>query len=173
MKKYKKDFYYVTNYENYAVNKKGVVINVKKDDKVLDGNVNPAGYKNYRLTNDEKTTTLGIHTILKRTFDYFDGCEDYIVNHKDGDKTNFNYSNLEWGTQQYNMEHAGDKGLTSKCKPVIIIEKNGKETKYPSIVACSRKTGLGVDAISYRIYSTKGKVFNDGRIYKFKEGTKI
>lgn len=59
-----------------------------------------------------------------------------IVNHKDGNKQNDHYSNLEWCTEQENTRHAWDTGL---CKAYdrskdynreAIAESNRKRKKW-------------------------------------------
>lgn len=44
------------------------------------------------------------------------------VNHKDGNKHNNNASNLEWCSDQYNVQHAYYNGFCSKNRRVICIE---------------------------------------------------
>lgn len=52
-----------------------------------------------------------IHRIEMLTFAYFDGCEQFEVNHKDGIKHNLHISNLEWATIVENKRHACETGL--------------------------------------------------------------
>ncbi|MCQ2771360.1 MAG: HNH endonuclease [Clostridia bacterium] len=62
------------------------------------------------LGSRENKKYLKTHIAVASTF--LD-CSDYslVVNHKDGDKTNNNVSNLEWVTQKENMAHASEHGL--------------------------------------------------------------
>ena len=55
------------------------------------------------------------------------------INHKDGVKTNYAISNLEWGTQQENVEHAVANGLIKYVKllePFDPIKHNEPNTVY-------------------------------------------
>ena len=52
-----------------------------------------------------------IHRLVMMAFRYFEGCENFQVNHIDGDKTNNNLYNLEWCTAEQNIRHAEMTGL--------------------------------------------------------------
>lgn len=52
-----------------------------------------------------------IHRLVMMTFCYFVGCENIIINHKDGNKLNPTITNLEWSTFSKNIKHAYDTGL--------------------------------------------------------------
>lgn len=48
------------------------------------------------------------------------------VNHIDSDKLNNHYTNLEWVSQEENMKHCMDNGLSSLTKPVDQYSIDGK-----------------------------------------------
>lgn len=163
----KKGFFIIPHFDNYAINKKGNVWNITSE-KMLEGNVNPAGYFNYRLTVNGKAKTMGRHVLKLLTFEYIENYENYIGDHKNNVKGDDRLSNLQWLTQQENVEKAGRDGVNKNCKQVIIEETETKnKTTYNSIAHASRETGLGVDAITYRI--GLNKTFTDGKKYYFKD----
>lgn len=81
------------------------------------------GYKGVRLyKTTEKATTKKIHRLVAEYF--IDNPLDLPqVNHKDGNKSNNKVDNLEWCSNEYNMNHAivnslikwGEERFNSKC----------------------------------------------------------
>ena len=74
------------------------------------------GYKKIVITSESgKRETLSVHRLVAEAFvPNPNGLPQ--VNHKDGNKTNNHYSNLEWVTQTDNIRHAIANGL-KKGKP--------------------------------------------------------
>ena len=99
------DMYEVSNYGR---------IRRKDTLKLMCPNVRGNGYAYVRLSLNEcgKSRIFTIHRLVAFHF-----CEGYcekttnIVNHKDGNKLNNFYVNLEWCTQKHNSQHAVDTGL--------------------------------------------------------------
>ncbi|MFA7142910.1 MAG: HNH endonuclease signature motif containing protein [Candidatus Dojkabacteria bacterium] len=65
---------------------------------------NSEGYKIITLRENCRQKTFKVHRIVLSAFDEYH--ENLYVNHIDGDRTNNNLDNLEWVTQQQNMQKA-------------------------------------------------------------------
>lgn len=99
----------VTSYPNYEVSDEGDVRN-KKTSRILQPQYLTKGYLGVRLYNNGNGKTLKLHRLVALAFvdGYFEGAQ---VNHKDGNKANNHYSNLEWCTNQENHLHKMANGL--------------------------------------------------------------
>lgn len=94
---------------NYYVSAKGSVFN-KKTGKTLKQFLNGNKYFYTMLTINGKGKKFYNHRLVAEC--YLENTENKPqVNHKDGDKLNNHYSNLEWVTRQENMNHAKENGL--------------------------------------------------------------
>lgn len=168
------NFFEIKDYSNYAVSREGVVVN-RKTGYQLTGSKNPAGYHNFRLTdNNGKTKTWGRHRLLMYVFDSSQqNIDDLYVNHKNGVKGSDNLENLEWATPKQNVEHAGINGLTSKCIPISVRDWDTKKvSKYASVKECSRQTGLTKDAILHRLKIGEERIFPERKQYRISHDDK-
>jgi|694.fasta_scaffold133323_7 hypothetical protein len=108
-------------------------------EKFLNGGIVGRGYRKVILVDKlNKPKQFYVHRLVALAF--IPNPENKSsVNHKDGNKLNNNVDNLEWMTQQENVQHAWDTGLNeshrlSISKPVIDVA-TGK--KYQSLkLAC-------------------------------------
>jgi len=106
----------VKGYPNYYVSDYGEVINMdtmrilKKD--------NRKGYFSVRLSNGNVSKVFSIHRLVATAF-LGNSSNLPQVNHKDGNKVNNHVDNLEWCTQEYNLQHQQVNDL------VLRGEKNG------------------------------------------------
>ena len=75
------------------------------------------GYKAVSLnTKDGRRIQRKVHRLVMLTFNYFPGCENYEVNHKNGKKFDNELTNLEWTTPKENINHAINYGLRKSWK---------------------------------------------------------
>lgn len=92
----------VAGYECYEVSEAGVVINTRTN-KVVKPDINSAGYLRVTMSVDNSKKRMTVHRIVALTYL---GDSDLVVNHKDGNKLNNHFSNLEWVSQSDNRKHA-------------------------------------------------------------------
>lgn len=116
--------------------------------KELKGKVGNAGYRFVVLTHKHKKHYPSVHRLVAKAFvSNPDNLPE--VNHKDGNKLNNHYLNLEWCTTQENQLHARDNNL---CKTVMDMDKanelrelykQGKKTKELCDIFGIKKTQVG------------------------------
>ena len=84
------------------------------------------GYLRVTLCKNGKLQTISVHRIVALAF--LEGEQKKTVNHKDGNKLNNHYSNLEWASTAENLQHAFRTGLKSAPK-----NKVGSENKFAKL----------------------------------------
>lgn len=114
-------------YSNYAIYDEAVVYVIKTGNKVSMYK-NEDGYLCLTLRSDEgKRRTFKIHRLVALVF--IPNPENKPeVNHKDGNKENCAYWNLEWATHAENIQHAWNTGLLKSTpeRSAKLREANGK-----------------------------------------------
>lgn len=131
------EHYEVSNYGNVRSNRSGVVLKqaTGKD-----------GYKRISIKQNGITKTFLVHRLVGKSFLPND---DNLpeINHKDENKGNNHYENLEWCTARYNSNYGTCKERMTKKKQeqmgkkVLCVETN---EVFPSLCECARE--LGIDA---------------------------
>lgn len=80
------------------------------------------GYKVFTFRKDGEIKTLRVHRVVAEVF-LHKPSEDMVVNHKDGNKSNNIYTNLEWVTQRENVRHALETGCMDHMKLAVVCSK--------------------------------------------------
>jgi hypothetical protein len=78
--------------------------------KILKGFVNNLGYLCFDLYCNNKRKNVKAHSLVASAFIRNKNHQE-VVNHKDGNKLNNHFENLEWVSQKQNVIHAFDKRL--------------------------------------------------------------
>lgn len=137
-----------------------------QDGLLMNNNVNSVGYLYVKLTDEnKKIKNKLLHRLVAEAFVENPDPDEYdIINHIDEDKNNNVYTNLEWCTQEYNLNYGTFRkrqketyqknkklGLHSdkigkKKTPVRIIDELGNSQDFISVHAlcdylnCTRQT---------------------------------
>jgi hypothetical protein len=120
------------------------------------------GYLQVALSRNSKKKYIRVHKMVAMAFigPMPDGHE---INHKDLNKENCCYSNLEYLTHQQNIDHAKDNGALK----AMIGEKNGSsKLKNNDIVEIRRSYNSG--KISYKELANKFKISKSSIAYIIK-----
>lgn len=131
------------------------------------------GYKFVKLFNQ----THSIHRLVASEFVNNPNPSLYTqVNHKDGNKSNNNFENLEWCTPRQNIGHAIATGLKLRYypnsgiekKPVIVTKlSNGESTRYASIAEAARAIGSDKTLVAKIAQRKKSRYTANGYTVRF------
>lgn len=104
----------VKDYDGYEVSEYGDVISYKRGRVItLRPQLDKDGYKTVNLYNNGKMKTVKVHRLVCVSFNEGNG---ETVNHKDFNKLNNHYSNLEFCSSLDNIKHAWDSGKINPPK---------------------------------------------------------
>ena len=143
-----KGFYKIPYFENYAINKLGKIISLRKDKFLSFHKTKPnekrnslGGYRVCRMVSNTGRSLLMLrHRALCYTFKRPPSNPKFLViNHLNGIPGSDDLDNLEWTTHSKNIEHAIRMGL--KKNTVSVLHKDlstGIITRYPSVQSCAR-----------------------------------
>ncbi len=113
--------------------------------KILAQTTDRDGYKHLRLRKNGREKSFFVHRLVAEAFVLnFNPEENVQVNHKDENKANNHYSNLEWCTPEYNLNYGTRNQRISK--PVVAF--NEKETLYFSSMTEATYEGFSLSCIS-------------------------
>lgn len=116
----------------YAISKDGKVRSLLSG-KLLVSSQDKNGYPVVSIKDSNGISHyIQIHRLLAESF-IPNPEQKKTVNHKDGNKLNYDLSNLEWATHSENIKHAYDNGLMSQ------VDENGKS--IPNHVPVRRSDG--------------------------------
>ena len=111
----------------------------KNKGQVIQGSMR-GGYPYINLTYKGKRCAVALHRIVAYLFIPNLDLTKTIVNHIDGDTTNFKVTNLEWVTQKENVIHAVNNNLTRKPTKEVIVTNliTNKRYIFTSLLECSK-----------------------------------
>ena len=156
----------IKNTLNYEISNCGEVRN-KTTKKILKTQL-LNGYLGITLKTNNKKTISKIHRLVATQF-LICPDETYVVNHKDGNKTNNHVENLEWISQSENVKHAFRLGLNKgkKNKVYQYTLDNVFIREYNSPIDVENETGIPRTRI---LYVCEGKARKTGGyIWKYSD----
>lgn len=121
----------------------GRVVNIRTNRLLRQAQSN-TGYAEVNLWRNNKGTTKLVHQLVYTNFAQDKKLKGFVINHKDGNKLNNKFTNLEKITYQKNNLHSAYIIKTHNCnKPVTQLDKNKKIiAHYDSIAQAQKQTGI-------------------------------
>lgn len=165
-----KYFRLIPGYTNYAITSFGIIKNVKTGEI---SKISYSGeYPTVSIYSPERSQFKSILVHRLVAISWVSNCcfiDKPIVNHKDGNKQNFHYSNLEWCSYQENSIHAVNYGLRNDNKHYNVKNIETGEIKlYYSFRQVCLDLGLHKDTkFKQKVYKRKINLINNK--YEIKE----
>ena len=151
------------------VSNKGRVMSLKDSNnpKILKTFLSKSGYVRVNLMRKGKLKQVFVHRLVAEAF-IGKIPKGMTVNHKDGNKTNNDLTNLEIVTQSENILHSRYV-LGNGIKPVYMLDKDTFEIlrEFPSIASASEEMHID-DAAIYKV-CTNQRNFAGGYSWAFKD----
>lgn len=166
---YKEGYRVVPNYTNLAVSRKGTVILIDSD-KVVKSRINKTQYPAVSCYNGalDKHMNIGVHRLVALAWIKQENPLAWQVNHIDGDKTNYRWSNLEWVTPSENNLHACRTGLRDDVIGVKMQDcKEWTVHEFPSLTDAGKFIGARIAVVRDQLYKLRPNLLYKGR-YDFK-----
>lgn len=116
----------IPGYEHYSINEYGDILNTRFN-RILSPYLTAQGYRGVQLWKDNKCTNYSVHQLVAICF--IPNPENKsLVNHKDSNRQNNYYLNLEWSTNLENIQHGNTQrqGKRMSKKKIIKIYKQQK-----------------------------------------------
>lgn len=124
-----------------------------KEIKILRPEITKDGYLRISLHMNDKIKRFFIHRLVALTF--IDNYENKpYVNHKDGNKFNNYFENLEWSTVAENNQHAYDAGLKKAVGNSADSKLTGEQVRWIRKNYKSRDKKLGQRALAKKFNVT-------------------
>lgn len=131
---------------------------------------NGSGYKIVNLYKDNKSKMKYIHRLVATAF--VPNPNNFpVINHKDEDRSNNHFSNLEWCTQKYNanygnhMKHLKESYVANgNNRPIDVYDKNGFFLKTFS---CSNEACKELGISRRSLYHTCQGIAKSWKSYRF------
>lgn len=125
----------VEDFPDYLVSPEGTIKSLKwGKEKILKNSVDTHGYLTVSLWKSGKMRTHRVHLLVANLFlEKVEGKPQ--VNHKDGNKTNPDVTNLEWVDSLGNQLHALDSGLKSTKISKEIAIAISEDCRVQSVIA--------------------------------------
>ena len=143
---------YIPGYDNkYRINENGLVQSRAQsvdniEWKEMHQQITEKGYRRVHLSKNRKSRAWRVHRLVAKLFlSPATNPKRIFVNHKDTDKTNNHFSNLEWCTHAENIQHAKMMGLmkNSGCtgKPIRLT------LEFPNMAVAARFFNVSTSAV--------------------------
>lgn len=139
----------INDFPNYEISNSGNIKNIRTGH-ILKPSISKRGYPVVNLYKNGKGHLKTVHLLYAKAF-LPNPLKLTQINHIDGNKLNFNLSNLEWCTARENNLHARNTGLhnSNGDKKVNQYDENNVFMKtFKSISEASRITGINRSCIN-------------------------
>ena len=150
----------IKDFPNYVINSDGTVMNTTTG-RYLKAEITSNGYARVTLSAFGKVKRYLLHRLVAELFNEGRTTDRNIVNHKDTNKLNNKSTNLEWVTNQENVDHAVDNNLYN-------VGENHTNSKYSNeTVSCIYTSyKLGMSRKTIMEYYNVPKSLCDDVLYK-------